>query len=740
MKKQAQRRDPESSVLRGIDIFSSLSKAELKALSAKMRDCSYRPGEAIFQENQSGEELFVVASGQVSIFVSAQDGEEIELSRLGKGAFFGEMAILERAPRSASCKAVEATECLVLGAADFEALLVEVPSAAVGVLERMLAIAAGRLVNTGSFLSQMVQWGDDARKRAITDAATGLFNRRYLEDSFDGLVSRARREGSGLAYAMFDLDRFGKMNAAYGAEFCDRVILAVADSFRKAFGEEDILVRYGGDEFCFIVRGARAEAERKCGAVCGLVRELSFPEHPELQATCSIGLAHLPRSGASPDELKERADKALYAAKEGGRDRCAVAPEPAPVPTPAVEPRPTLEDPSMAEAKRDIPTIYRKNRVIARIVKALEERESFLIIGHKDPDEDCVSSMVAFALLANKLNKKSAIVLGASVQDNFDYLLKICRYNAIEVIRGELEGSLISSFSTLVLVDTPKPSMIDRAQLYEAARKDPSMLKIELDHHLEADSRYYGDPDYRLVYEASSTCEIIGRLAIKMERDQALKDKYQVGEFLTRNLVLAILSGMIGDSQMGRFLKSRRERWFYQRFSASFERMLAEKTKEGSGNFSSKEQVFDALAALSADEDACFRFMSREVGQVGGVRFATLDAEASRQLFSTFGNDTAVAVSKALVDKLAEESGRLGLVGYYDDPAASPFAQFRLRRSQAYTGLDLRDALVLLKMANGGGHPGAVGFRVEREAVPDMRKAVLEIAAQLDAEMARPPR
>ena len=225
-------RDADGSVLRGIDIFSGLSETDLAALGAKMRACAFLPGQTVFRENEDGAELFVVASGMVSISVATQDGENIELSRVGRGAFFGEMAILERAPRSATCTALERTECLVLDAADFEALLTEAPSAAVGVLERMLAIAAGRLVKTGSFLSQMVQWGDDARKRAITDSATGLFNRRYLEDSFETILASMKREGRSLSFAMFDLDRFGKMNAAYGSEFCDRVILEAAQAFR----------------------------------------------------------------------------------------------------------------------------------------------------------------------------------------------------------------------------------------------------------------------------------------------------------------------------------------------------------------------------------------------------------------------------------------------------------------------------------------------------------------------------
>ena len=311
----------KAALLSRIDIFSSLSAPELALLGSRMGQRSFRPGESMFREGESGDELFVVASGLVSVSILSKDAETIELSRVGAGAFFGEMAMLERAPRSATCTAVEPTRCLVLPAADFEALMAEAPSVAVRVLDRMLGIAAGRLVKTGSFLSQMVQWGDEARKRAITDAATGLFNRRYLEDSFGSTVAAAEREGRELSYAMFDLDRFGKLNAAYGAEFCDRLIVLASEVFRRAFAEEDILVRYGGDEFCFLILAPEAESFRRCERVCEELRTMSFPEHPELRISCSIGLASFPSRASGMEELKERADRALYLAKEAGRDR-----------------------------------------------------------------------------------------------------------------------------------------------------------------------------------------------------------------------------------------------------------------------------------------------------------------------------------------------------------------------------------------------------------------------------------
>ena len=76
---------PRPSALKAVEIFSGMSEAELLALSSKMRECSYGPGDAVFHENETGEQLFVVARGQVLIFVNSQDGEEIELLQARQG-------------------------------------------------------------------------------------------------------------------------------------------------------------------------------------------------------------------------------------------------------------------------------------------------------------------------------------------------------------------------------------------------------------------------------------------------------------------------------------------------------------------------------------------------------------------------------------------------------------------------------------------------------------------------------
>jgi diguanylate cyclase (GGDEF)-like protein len=318
-----QKTKPDSGdLLRTIEIFSELNTEDLNLVFARMKTRTFEKDEALFSEGDPGDVLFIIISGSVAISVRLPDGKDLFLSEIHSGNFFGEMSIIEQAPRSASCRTLEKTECLTLHADDFNTLITERPNAATRIMNKMLAITAARLVQTGSFLTEMVQWGEASRKRAITDPATGLFNRRYMEDSFENLVTRAKMDGKPISFVMFDMDRFGSINTKYGLEFGDKIIVQSAEVFKKNFRDTDILIRYGGDEFIFILPDADTKtAQALCDSLCASVRLMVFPEHEELKATCSMGFATVPDNASSSEELKDRADKALYRAKERGRDR-----------------------------------------------------------------------------------------------------------------------------------------------------------------------------------------------------------------------------------------------------------------------------------------------------------------------------------------------------------------------------------------------------------------------------------
>ena len=373
----------------------------------------------------------------------------------------------------------------------------------------------------------------------------------------------------------------------------------------------------------------------------------------------------------------------------------------------------------------------REIRLFSRILDRIVISDNFLITGHKNPDEDCISSMVAFAILIAKFGKTVSLVVPDKINENFLYLLNICRYNKIDILSGtqSIEGGI----ETLCILDTPKPSMREDFPDSEKLYKNTEILKIEIDHHLEADSGYNGDIGYCLVDEASSASELVGMLAIKLNKREDLLTEMVSSEVLSRNFILAVLTGIIGDSKMGKFLKTRKERWFYQLFSTLFNELLEKTTREGSGNFSTMKEVFSSLQKLSRDEDDCYKEMMNKRRILSDkVSVILLDQETMDLMRSRYDHETVVTVARYIVDKLAEESGILGMIIYYDSPMDSDLIQFRLRRSHGFNSLDLRSVLTRLDIENGGGHPGAIGFRLKKREISDIEQYTSRLVVSLE--------
>ncbi len=159
-----------------------------------------------------------------------------------------------------------------------------------------------------------------------TDPLTGLSNRRSFQQQGEPIVQLAKRHNRSLSAAMLDIDFFKRVNDTYGHSTGDEVLRGVADALVSSIRSSDIVGRYGGEEFCFVfpeteVEGARQIAERVRNAVAGLT--FSDGER-EFSVTVSIGEAELTGSRESLDELLSRCDKALYIAKESGRNRVVV--------------------------------------------------------------------------------------------------------------------------------------------------------------------------------------------------------------------------------------------------------------------------------------------------------------------------------------------------------------------------------------------------------------------------------
>lgn len=160
---------------------------------------------------------------------------------------------------------------------------------------------------------------------ANRDALTGLANRRRLELELDRHVSLSRRTGVPLAVVMMDLDKFKQYNDTAGHLAGDALLQAVAANLRSRARATDLVVRWGGDEFCILVpgtspEGAMSAAEGFVGAVRDAAVSLQLPDS-DIVVGASAGVACFPGDGEDGTELIARADEALYQVKETGRGR-----------------------------------------------------------------------------------------------------------------------------------------------------------------------------------------------------------------------------------------------------------------------------------------------------------------------------------------------------------------------------------------------------------------------------------
>jgi diguanylate cyclase (GGDEF)-like protein len=317
----------EIDFLKSVDILSTLDESELTIVRRHLEEVLCEPDEAVFHQSDEGTDLYIVREGTVAIRARASEGVEVDLAELESGDFFGEMSLFEDEPRSATCVMTSGGQLFRLSKKDFFSLMSKHAETAIKVMSKMASITAGRLQNTGAFLTDLVQWGEGARRRAITDDLTGLHNRRFLDDALEEQLAQAKVRGARLSLIMMDLDRFHAINDAYGQPFGDEVIAAVAPSVSQSIEETDIAARYGGDEFVVILPGRTAQesfviAERIRTSVEAL--QITSPTGKPVPVTTSQGIAEFPLHAPNIEALKEQADKALYAAKEAGRNRAAI--------------------------------------------------------------------------------------------------------------------------------------------------------------------------------------------------------------------------------------------------------------------------------------------------------------------------------------------------------------------------------------------------------------------------------
>ncbi len=167
----------------------------------------------------------------------------------------------------------------------------------------------------------------ELREQALRDPLTGLFNRRYMEEALEQELAKARRRGMPLSLVVLDLDNLKKINDGNG-HFTggDEALKTLADTLRKLCRTEDIISRYGGDEFLVVLYDTSVEiaCKRAIEWKEALAKVKIDSSGNEFSVTFSAGIASFPLHGSTTEEILVNADDALYRAKKDGRDKVAI--------------------------------------------------------------------------------------------------------------------------------------------------------------------------------------------------------------------------------------------------------------------------------------------------------------------------------------------------------------------------------------------------------------------------------
>ena len=297
-------------------LFAGVDLSKFSDVFAASCTRELTPGESLLEKGQENTNMFVLLDGRLSVHTQP-DGDAIAL--LERGDIIGDMSIVTGQPTSAFVRADTYARLLEMSGPTLWQLFDNCPAFA----RNLLRIYARRLAHLNLVINSAQQLQQEYRVHATTDPLTGLYNRRWLNESLAFEISRAQLRKRPLTVLVVDIDHFKQYNDRYGHVAGDQALKAVAEAVLIALRGSDMAVRYGGEEIVVVLPGADIEeGDKVAGRLHHAVAEQPIVAHDGSalpQVTISIGLDSM-FPGDSSEQLIALADEALYRAKAAGRN------------------------------------------------------------------------------------------------------------------------------------------------------------------------------------------------------------------------------------------------------------------------------------------------------------------------------------------------------------------------------------------------------------------------------------
>jgi len=302
-------------------LFKDVDLALIAAELAESRHLRVEAGEVLLDPKEVNLNIYVVIGGELQVCL--EPSLSSPLVRMGPGECVGELSIIDTALPSAYVISSTTSELLAISKE---------------VLWRMIALEQRVAVNLLHILSQRIRESNvvllgnleiqrEYRNKAETDSLTGLHNRTWFEDVFPKQLELCERIGQHASLMMIDVDHFKKVNDQFGHLNGDEALRHIGRHLLRTLRGTDLCARYGGEEMIVLMPGteitqARVTAERLRESVSST--PVNLPDGRQLKLTISGGIAQW-RPGMALSGLINAADRALYRAKESGRNQIAVS-------------------------------------------------------------------------------------------------------------------------------------------------------------------------------------------------------------------------------------------------------------------------------------------------------------------------------------------------------------------------------------------------------------------------------
>jgi diguanylate cyclase (GGDEF)-like protein len=308
-----------------LKIFSGIEKIDPEIIENFFNVINFNKTEIIVKQGGVIKELFIILSGRIVSTLKLQGSIDRKHVKYYEGDFFGELSMFGNKPLFDSYIASEDSTLLTIEEKKFLQLIEDKPEFSIKFISNLLSGTIDQFRKSSRFLADVVEWGEKASRRVITDELTGLYNRAFLDDALENFFYISQSNTKPLSFLMIDMDNCRQINELCDHNTGNRVIIEFARIIKGLISRHGIMARYGGDEFCILL----PETDQKNAVVLAedirkAVETYDFSKFlcgKNIKVTTSIGISSFPETATDLPTFRQKADEFLYRAKNFGRNR-----------------------------------------------------------------------------------------------------------------------------------------------------------------------------------------------------------------------------------------------------------------------------------------------------------------------------------------------------------------------------------------------------------------------------------